>query len=112
MDQNIVDEAVEAAAALGRKVVVLATNLRNADALARRFELAAPEAYVSGISRIAGRRKIDFHSGGSVRFLSTNQSGRGLAVDRIIAPRDASPETLANFIPMTAASEDGQITGY
>lgn len=112
MKQDILEEAVEAAAALGRKVAVFAKNLREAEAIARRFELAAPDGYISGISRTAGRRRIDFHSGGSVRFISLRQSARGLSVDRVLVPRDAPPETLAAIVPMTMTSEDGQITGY
>ena len=112
MKQETLEEAVDVAAALGRKVAVLAMNLRQADDLARRFEQAAPEPYISGISRTAGRRRIDFHSGGSIRFLSTNQSARGLSVDRVLVPREASHLTLAAIVPMTQASEDGQITGY
>lgn len=112
MKQETLEQAVDVAAVLGRKVAVFALTLRQADDLARRFERAAPEIYVSGISRTAGRRRIDFHSGGSIRFLSTNRSGRGLSVDRVLVPRDASHLVLADIVPMTQGSEDGQITGY
>lgn len=112
MHHEHIDDAIDAAAGLGRKVLVLTENLRKAQAFARCFEGAAPQGSVSAVSRVAGRASLDFHGGGRIIFLSLRQSARGLSVDRVLVPSDTPPEILANIVPATAASEDGQITGY
>lgn len=101
-----------ASAAQGGKVAVFAQNLERAEQLAHDFEEALPSENVEKVSRVNGRRAIYFHGGGSIRFISTNQSARGLSLDRAFVPIPTDQGILAAIVPGLCTSQEGVLTGY
>jgi hypothetical protein len=64
------------------------------------------------VRRLNGQHEISFPNGGRIRFLSFNQSARGLAFDRVYVPLQTPSDLLAELLPSIATSDDGTVTGY
>lgn len=105
-------EVAIASAAQGGKVAIFAKDLRRAEQLAHDVEEVLPGENVDKVSRINGRRAIYFHGGGSIRFISTRQSARGLSLDRAFVPITTDQDTLADIVPSLATSAEGVLIGY
>ena len=111
MHQEHMHVAISSAAA-GGAVAIFAKNLQHAEQLAHDVEGVVPEEYAEKIIRANGRRVIHLHGGGSIRFISTRQSARGLSLDRVFVPIGTDDTTLADIVPSLCTSEDGVLTGY
>lgn len=110
MHQEHIEEALGAASNGGR-VAIYADTLNDAKAIAERFEAANNEP-LERISRASGARRMDFHGGGSIHFMSLRgQSARGMVLDRAYLPIGTGPDTLVNIIP-SLSTTDGALTGY
>lgn len=105
------DAAIETASQ-GGKVAIFAENLRWADMLALDVEELTPSESLEKVSRANGRRALHFHGGGSIRFISVNQSARGLSLDRAFVPRGISEDVLAAVIPALATSRVSAFPAY
>lgn len=93
-------------------MAIFAKDLRRAELLAHDVEEVLPSENVEKVSRANGRRAIHLHGGGSIRFISTNQSARGLSLDRAFVPIGTDQDTLADIIPSLCTSQEGVLTGY
>jgi hypothetical protein len=99
-------------AAQGGAVAIFAENLNQAQRLLSDVENVLPSDSVEKISRVNGRHAIYLHGGGSIRFISTRQSARGLSLDRAFVPITTDGDTLADILPSLCASQEGVLTGY
>jgi hypothetical protein len=100
------------AAGMGSAVAIFTRDLRRSSEIARLAEEATPAILVDKIQRSNGRQAIFFRSGGTIRFISINQSARGLSLDRAYVPIGVPDQTLVDIIPALAASPEGVLTGY
>lgn len=101
-----------ASAAQGGKVAIFAHNLQRAEQLAHDVEEVLPGENVEKVYRANGRRAIHLHGGGSIRFISINQSARGLSLDRVFVPIGIDQVILADIVPSLCTSQEGVLTGY
>lgn len=101
-----------ASAAQGSAVAIFAENLQRAQQLAREVEAVLQGENVARLSRENGRQFIELHGGGIIHFRSTNQSGRGMSLDRIFVPVGIDRKFLEDIIPSLATSPEGVLTGY
>lgn len=99
-------------AAAGGAVAIFAKNLQHAEQLAHDVEEVMPREYAEKIFRANGRRAIHLHGGGSIRFISTRQSARGLSLDRAFVPIGTDQDTLTDIVPSLCTSQEGVLTGY
>jgi hypothetical protein len=105
-------ELAIASASKGGKVAIFTENLQRADMLAHDAEEITPNESVEKVTRANGRRALHFHGGGSIRFISVNQSARGLSLDRAFLPRGTSEDVRAAIIPALATSREAAFPGY
>lgn len=105
-------EVAISAAARGDAVAIFAENLQRTHQLAREVEAVLPGEYVQRLSRENGRQFIELHGGGIIRFLSINQSGRGLSLDRVFVPVGTDRKFLEEIVPCLVTSPEGVLTGY
>jgi Cft2 family RNA processing exonuclease len=101
-----------ASAAQGGAVAIFAENLNRAQELLSDVEDVLPRENVEKVSRLNGKHAIYLHGGGSIRFISTRQSARGLSLDRAFVPITTDRDTLAAIIPSLCTSQEGVLTGY
>ncbi|QAY16054.1 hypothetical protein SEA_ELESAR_2 [Arthrobacter phage Elesar] len=114
MHSEHITRAIEAAV-FGSKVAVFADSLEQAQDLARNFEDAVPvslQEALEYVSRANGRCRLDFCTGGSIRFMSLRQSGRGMVLDRVFLPITTDKNTLCEILPSLMTSHEGVLTGY
>jgi hypothetical protein len=100
------------AASRGDKVAIFTENLQRAEMLAHDVEEAMPSEYLEKVCRANGRRAILFHGAGSIRFMSTKQSGRGMSLDRVFVPVGTDRKFLEDVVPCLATSPEGVLTDY
>lgn len=101
-----------ASAAQGGRVAIFAENLERAQHLLSEVEDVLPTENVEKVSRVNGRHAIYLHGGGSIRFISSRQSHRGLSLDRAFVPIPTDQNTLADIVPALCASQEGVLIGY
>lgn len=104
------------AAVVGQKVVVVSSSSRYCETAFEIFDsLKLPTA--TGIRRANGRQRIDFVSGGSVRFITPRQEGaiRGHSADLVFVDADVDAaftdrsEIYENLRLMTEGRRDARV---
>lgn len=110
-------KAVAIATAMqGSAVCIFALTLSQAKHFAGEVEAEVSPVLMKRISRRAGDFHIDFHGGGSMRFMSTLQAHgggvRGMSLDRVYVPICTEQRILESIVPTMATSKEAVLTGY
>ena len=97
----------------GRSVLVVERRQREAQvAFESMLAIAEPRGQVACASRVNGRERIDFRSGGRVAFASmAGRGGRGFSADVLVLDPSVlgRPDRLADLLACLATSSESQV---
>lgn len=72
-----------------------------------------PSGLLQAVAKTNGSERIDFATGGGIRFAHITEMRRRRAVyDQVFVPIGTSPDFLLDLVPALATSKVGLITGY